>query len=204
MKRDDVRKIFPDATDEQVDSILNGMRDELNPLKTSVRDLTAQLEGANGSLASSQASEATLRAQLDELNKQLEAHMSDEERLAAREKAAAEREREFLMLSAELDAKAIFVQAGFSEDDMGALLPLVVGTDSEATKKAAQALVDLDSARRKAAEDATKDALLKGNPKGKGGTGGGSPMKMSEYLALPYEEQLRMKAENPNILKELT
>lgn len=204
MKRDDVRKIFPDATDEQVDSILNGMRDELNPLKTSVRDLTAQLEGANGSLASSQASEATLRAQLEELNEQLEAHMSDEERLAAREKAAAEREREFLMRSAELDAKAIFVQAGFSEDDMGALLPLVVGTDSEATKKAAQALVDLDSARRKAAEDATKDALLKGNPKGKGGTGGGSPMKMSEYLALPYEEQLRMKQENQNILKELT
>lgn len=204
MKRDDVRKIFPDATDEQLTAILNGMHDELKPLRDSVRDLTGQLETATSSLTGSQASEATLKAQLEEVTQQLQAHMTDEERIAAREKAAEEREREFLTRSAELDAKAIFVQAGFTDDDMTALLPLVVGTDSEATKKAAQALVDLDAARRKSAEDAAKDALLKGNPKGKGGTGGGSPMKMSEYLALPYEEQLRMKAENPNILKELT
>ena len=202
MKREDVRKIFPEATEEQVDSILNGFRDELNPLKASVRDLTGQLESANGTLSTSQANEATLAAQLKEAQAQLEQRMTDEERIAAREKAAEDREREFALKSAELDAKAIFVGAGFSEDEMKVLLPRVVTTDAEETKKAAQGIVDLDSARRKAAEDAAKDALLKSNPTLKGGAGGGT-MTRSDFLKLPYEEQLRMKAENPNILKEL-
>jgi len=182
MRRTDVRKVFPDATDEQVDAILNGLRDEINPLKANAEDLATQLA---------------------EANQRIEAHMSDEERVAAREQAAAEREREFLMRSAELDAKAIFVAAGFSEEDMQVLLPRVVGTDAEATKSAAQALVDLDAARRKAATDAARDELLKSNPTNVGGAGGEPPMTMAEFLALPYKEQLSIKEGNPNILREL-
>lgn len=203
MKREDVRKIFPEATEEQVDGILNGISEELNPLKKSVRELTGQLESATGTLSAAQASEASLKAMLQEANAQLEQHMTDEERIAAREKAAADKEREFLLRSAELDAKAIFVGAGFSEEDMEVLLPRVVGTDAEETKKAAQALVDLDAARRKAVEDATKDALLKGNPKNLGGGGDGAPGTMKDFLNLPYEQQLALKRDNPNILNEL-
>lgn len=204
MRREDVRKVFPDATDEQVDGILNGIRDELNPLKASVRELTGRLEGATTGLEASQASEAGLRAQLADVSRQLEERMTDEERLAARERAAEEREQEFLRRSAELDAKAIFVSAGFGESDMEVLLPRVVSADSEATKAAAQALVDLDASRRKAAEQAARDELLKGNPRNQGGGKGGAAMSRDEFKRLPLAEQVRMRQENPDILKQLT
>lgn len=202
MKRDDVKKFFPDATDEQVSSILNAIGEELNPLKASVSDLTGRLTQAQGDLSASRASEAALGAKVQELTGRVEAGMTAEEQLAAREKAAAEREREFLLKSNALEAKAIFVAAGFPAEDIEALLPRVVGEDAEATAAAAKTLVDFDAKRRSAQEQATKDALLKENPH-LGGAGGGGGVTREQFDKLTYAEQLKLVRENPGLLKQI-
>lgn len=204
MKREDVTTIFPGATDEQVSALLNAIGGELNPLKGNNTKLSNQLAETATALTSSQANEAALTAQINELNKQLESHMSDEERIAARERAAEEKEREFALKSSELEARSIFVEAGFSAEDMDALLPRVVSEDAEATKMAAKALVEFDARRRKEVEDATKDNLLKSNPSSKGNDNAGDPtMSRADFLKLSYTEQLALKEQHPDILSTL-
>ena len=204
MKREEVTSIFPDATDEQVSALLNAIGGELNPLKGNNTKLTNKLEEITGALTTSQANEAALNAQVTELNKQLESHMSDEERIAAREKAAEEKERLFALKSSELEARSIFVEAGFTAEDIEALLPRVVGEDSEATKAAAKALVDFDARRRKEVEDATKDNLLKSNPSSKGNDASGEAvMSRADFLKLPYREQVALREKQPDILTNL-
>lgn len=200
MKRDDVRKVFPEATDEQIDAILNGIGAELNPLKAQLEDATGRLGEATSSLASLKASEATLKAQLEEANGRLQQGMSAEELLAAREKAAEEREREFTLKSNGLEAKSMFVEAGFSAEDIEAVLPLVVSEDGDATKAAAKALIGLDAKRREAVEQSTKDALLKANPTLTGAGSGGAVSK-EEFDKLPYAEKVKLVEENPELLK---
>ena len=202
MKRDDVRKIFPEASDDQVDAILNGVGAELNPLKAQLEDATGKLGDATNSLASLRASEAALKSQLEEANGKLREGMTAEELLAQREKAAAEKERDFTLKSNALDAKAIFVGAGFDAEDIEALLPRVVSEDKEATEAAAKALVDFDSKRRAKVEQATKDELLKANPRLQGG-GSGTSISKRDFDALPFDEQMKLVEETPGILKDL-
>lgn len=201
MKRDEVRRIFPDATDEQVDAVLNGIAAELNPLKSSVSDLTGRLSTAEGALSASQASEAGLKGQVADLTARVQAGMSAEELLAERERAAAQREREFLLKSNELDAKAIFVQAGFSDEDMADLLPRVVSEDGDATRAAAASLVAFDKRRREGAEKSARAAMLGENPRIGGAAGGG--MTRESFDRLSFEEQMKAVADNPGLLKTL-
>lgn len=206
MKREDVREQFPDATEEQVDAILNKVRDELNPLKKQLKDAESERDTAKSSLAESQASAAALQGQLDEANAKLEEGMTAEERIAAREKAAEEREREFNLKSNSLDAKEIFVQAGcFEEDEIAELVEQVTGEDAEKTKARAQRIVDTVTKQREAVAKETKDALLKTNPslRGDGEGGGVGPKTRKEFLALSLKEQIALKEANPNILSEL-
>ena len=203
MKREDVRKVFPDATEEQIDSILNGIGSELNPLKKALEEKSSKLDEAQAALSGSQASEAALKARLEEAEGRIQQGMSAEEILEAREKAAAEREREFTLKANGLDAKALFVEAGFSAEDIEALLPRVVSEDKDSTLAAAKALVDIDGRRRKSAEDALRDELMKGNPKPNGSSGDGK-LTRAEFDAMSFSEQMKAMSENPGLLKSLS
>lgn len=204
MKREDVRRIFPDATDEQVNNILNGIRDELNPLKSDLKAAQGERDAAQSALAEAQQQGTTLQEQLAAAQAQLDEHMTDEERIAKREEAAAAKEREFIVKSNQLDAREIFVQSGyFDADTIAQLVEQVAGNDLDLTKQRATALVDAFRAQREQVEKATKDALLKQNPKLGGDGGDGAPGTMKEFLALPLAEQVALKQANPNILKEL-
>lgn len=205
MKREDVRKIFPDATDEQVNDILNGIRDELNPLKSDLKAAQGERDAAQSALAEAQQQGSSLQEQLAAAQAQLDERMTDEERIAKREEAAAAKEREFTMRSNALDARQIFVQSGFLDaDTVDKLVEQVTSIDAESTRGHAETLVAAIKAQREAVEKQTKDALLKKNPKLGGEGGDGAPGTMKEFLALPLSEQVALKQANPNILKELT
>lgn len=207
MKREEVREIFPDATDEQIDAILNKNGNEINPLKTKLKTAESERDDAQAALSASQASEASYKQQLDEANATIQAGMSDEERIAAREKAAEDREREFTLKSNGLDAKSIFVAAGcFEAEEIEELVEQVTTSDAEQTKARAQRIVDTVAKQREAVEKATKDAMLKDNPNLSGGDDGkgGTPATKKDFMALPYEEQLALMETNPQILSQLT
>jgi hypothetical protein len=206
MKREEVREIFPEATDEQVDAILNKNGSEINPLRSRLKTAESERDDARAALTAAQASEASVRQQLDEANAAIQAGMSDEERIAAREKAAEDREREFTLKSNGLDAKGIFVGAGcFEADEIEELVEQVVTADPEQTKARAQRIVDTVSRQREAVAKETQDALLKDNPHLGGGDGGdgGAPTTKKEFMGLPYDQQLAAMEANPQILSQL-
>lgn len=207
MKREEVKEHFPEATDEQIDGILNKFAEELNPVKKQLKEAQGELETTKSALEASQQSEAKTKVQLDELQSKLEEDMSVEERIAAREKAADERERDFQLKSNALDARELFVAAGcFDEDDISGLVEQVTCEDVEKTKTAAQRIVDAVSKQREAADKAAKAALLKDNPKpgDPGDDGATGPKTRKEFLELPYEKQLALKEADPDILSRLS
>lgn len=206
MKREEVKAIFPTATDDEVDAILNEFGKELNPLKRQLRDAQGERDDARDALAAAQADAAGLKGQLEDAQARIEAGMSDEERIAAREKAAEDREREFTLKSNGLDAKGIFVEAGcFDADEIEGLVAQVTVADADQTRERARLIVDTVVKQREAVAKQTQDDLLKANPKPVGGDkgNGGMPTTVKEFLDLPYDRQLELKEANPGILSQL-
>ena len=206
MKREDVKAIFPNASEEEIDSILNKIGEEINPLKKQLEESNGERSKAQEALEAAKVSEAGLKAELEKTKEQLQEGMSAEERIAAREKAAEEREAEFNLRKNQLEAQAIFVGAGcFDTDGIEELVKQVSNADGDVTKANAQRIVDTVTKQREAVEKETKDALLKANPKlgDPAGNGGSISMKKSEFLKMPYKDQLAMKESNPDILSQL-
>jgi len=202
MKRDDVRAIIPDATEEMVDALLNKVRDELNPLKRQLSEANDSLSTAQSELESLKGREGDYLKQLEDAQKKIEAGMTAEELLAQKQLEAEAREREFLMKSNALDARSIFVGAGIDAESIDALVAQVTVEDAEKTKASAQLIVDTLAKQAKAVEDATKDAILKANPKPQGNQGG-AVATWEDFSKLPVSEQIALKQANPNIVKEL-
>ena len=202
MKRDDVRAIFPEATDEDIDKLLGKHHAELNPLKSQLKDASESLATSQASLDALKALNEDYEKQLGDAQAKIEAGMTAEELLAAKEAAAAQRELEFTLKSNGLDAKAIFVAAGIDAESVDALVEQVTVEDAESTKARAQLIVDTLAKQAKAVEDATKDAILKANPKPDGGQGG-AVTTWDDFAKLPIAEQVARKQANPNIVKEL-
>lgn len=208
MKRDDVAKIFPGATEDQIDEILNQIGSELNPLKRDLREASKSRDEALERLTQTENQNASYKAQVDDLSAKVKAGMTAEELLAQQQEQAAAREHEFLLKSNAVDAKSLFVEAGcFEEAEIASLVEQVVGEDLETTLTKAKSIIDVVQRHGKSVEESTKNDLLKSNPKLQGGGGDGdpsTPKTKKEFMALSYADQLALKEKNPNILKELS
>lgn len=208
MKREDVVKIFPNASEEQIDDFLNQVGSELNPLKRELKETTKGRDEALEKLTQTENQNASYKAQVDDLEAKVKAGMTAEELLAQQQEQAAAREHEFLLKSNAVDAKSLFVEAGcFEEAEIASLVDQVVGEDLESTLTKAKSIIDVVQRHGKSVEESTKNDLLKSNPKLQGGGGDGDPTvpkTMKEFLALPFKTQLDLKSANPNIMKELS
>ena len=212
MKRNEVEAIFPGATKEQIDAVLNGIGSELNPLKANLKAAEEARDANAAALGEAQAQAADYKTRLDSATAQLgdataklQEGMTAEELLQQREAAAAAKEREFTMKANALDAKPIFVGAGcFEAAEIDQLVEQVTTEDAEVTKQFAQRIVDTVAKQRELVEKATKDAMLKSNPSLDGNQGGGIPTTVKDFLALPYDKQLELKKADPNIISKLT
>ena len=201
MKREDIRKIFPDATEEQITQILNQSGAELETVKTQVTTLQQQVAQAEEAHKAALAAQSeSYNQQISALNEKVKTGMSEEE-LARQAKEEAEKARlEYQHKSNTLDAASIFVAAGLDEKQYSALLPQVVVDDVEATKTNANAIVKLLADQKAAVETATKDAVLKGNPT-LSGAGGDGTITKEVFDKMSYGEQMKAITENPNLLQ---
>ena len=68
MKRTDITKLFPDATDEQINALMDLNGSDINAAKRGVDELKAQLTATKADLENSQKA-ATAAASADELKK---------------------------------------------------------------------------------------------------------------------------------------
>ena len=197
MTREDVKKIFPDATDEQITSFLNQSNSDVAKEKAKNQKLKEDAEKAKA-----------LETELEELKKQ---NMSEAERTELehqKEKATNEKrisDLESALKAAQKDAltgkiTSIFANAGMKGDAYAGAIKAFSNMNAEDALKEAQTFVDGISVENKNALDTAKAAwekeALENTPNPGGGKSGGEPEKKSEASEYAKAYSAKMCPEN--------
>lgn len=181
MTREDVKNIFPDATDEQITSFLNQSNSDVAKEKAKNQKLKEDAEKAKA-----------LETELEELKKQ---NMSEAERTELehqKEKATNEKrisDLESALKAAQKDAltgkiTSIFANAGMKGDAYAGAIKAFSNMSAEDALKEAQTFVDGISEVNKTTLDTAKAAwekeALENTPNPGGGTNGGKKEEKSK------------------------
>lgn len=159
MTRDDIKKQFPDATEEQITALLNINDTDIEGAKKSNVDPKVLKQLQEDSAA---------------YKKLQEADLTDAEKIQKALADAAASKAEFAKKSNRLDVEKILVGAGLTEEDYKDLIDGLVSEDADASKELATNLANMLTKQKEAAVQKTKEELMDGTqtPGGKGGTGG--------------------------------
>ena len=181
MTREDVKKIFPEATDEQITSFLNQSNSDVAKEKAKAQKMKEDAEKAK-----------VLEEELEELKKQA----ANEKRISDLESALATSQREALVGK----ITSIFATAGMKGDAYAGAIKAFSNMNAEDALKEAQTFVDGISTENKTALDTAKAAwdkeALEKTPNPGGGAGNGKTEKKSE--ASEYAKAYSAKM-NPEI-----
>ena len=197
MTREDVKKIFPEATDEQITSFLNQSNSDVAKEKAKNQKLKEDAEKAKA-----------LETELEELKKQnmTEAEKAELER--QKEKAANEKRISDLESALKTSQKealtgkitSIFTSAGMKGDAYAGAIKAFSNMDAEDALKEAQTFVDGISEEKKTTLDTAKAAwekeALENTPNPGGGKSGGEPEKKSEASEYAKAYSAKMCPEN--------
>lgn len=193
MKRDEIRAIFPDITDEQLKAIMDINGADINAANNKTKDAQAKLDEANSKLAEV----------LADNEAKAKANMSIEERLKAMEEERLSEKKALAVEKNTLSARQIFHTAGISESDYENLLNIVVSDNAETTATNANAVAALVTSTQKAAEEKAKKDLLGSTPHPEGGSKGAKVVTKEEFDAMDYNARLKVYNESPELFKEL-
>lgn len=197
MTREDVKRIFPDATDDQITSFLNQSNSDVAKEKAKAQKAKEQADKAEA-----------LEKELEELKKQnmTEAEKAELER--QKEKAANEKrisDLESALATSQKEAltgkiTSIFANAGMKGDAYAGAIKAFSNMNAEDALKEAQTFVDGISAENKNTLDTAKAAwekeALKKTPNPGGGKSGGKPEKKSEASEYAKAYSAKMCPEN--------
>lgn len=196
MTREDVKKIFPDATDEQITSFLNQSNSDVAREKAKVQKVKEQADKADA-----------LEKELEDLKQQ---NMTDAERAELerqKEKAANEKrisDLESALATSQKEAltgkiTSIFANAGMKGDAYAGAIKAFSNMNAEDALKEAQSFVDGISEVNKTTLDTAKAAwekeALENTPNPGGGAGGGKEAKKSEASEYAKAYSARMNPE---------
>lgn len=197
MTREDVKKIFPDATDEQITSFLNQSNSDVAKEKAKNQKLKEDAEKAKA-----------LETELEELKKQNMTEAEKAELEHQKEKATNEKrisDLESALKAAQKDAltgkiTSIFASAGMKGDAYAGAIKAFSNMDAEDALKEAQTFVDGISEVNKSTLDTAKAAwekeALENTPNPGGGKSGGEPDKKSEASEYAKAYSAKMCPEN--------
>jgi DNA repair ATPase RecN len=197
MTREDVKRIFPDATDDQITSFLNQSNSDVAKEKAKAQKAKEQADKAEA-----------LEKELEELKKQnmTEAEKAELER--QKEKAANEKrisDLESALATSQKEAltgkiTSIFANAGMKGDAYAGAIKAFSNMNAEDALKEAQTFVDGISVENKNALDTAKAAwekeALEKTPNPGGGKSGGEPEKKSEASEYAKAYSAKMCPEN--------
>lgn len=197
MTREDVKKIFPDATDEQITSFLNQSNSDVAKEKAKAQKLKEDAEKAKA-----------LETELEELKKQNMSEAEKAELERQKEKAANEKrisDLESALATSQKEAltgkiTSIFAAAGMKGDAYAGAIKAFSNMDAEDALKEAQTFVDGISEVNKSTLDTAKAAwekeALEKTPNPGGGKSGGEPEKKSEASEYAKAYSAKMCPEN--------
>lgn len=196
MTREDVKKIFSEATDEQITSFLNQSNSDVAREKAKAQKMKEDAEKAKA-----------LEEELEELKKQNMSEAEKAELERQKEKAANEKrisDLESALATSQREAlvgkiTSIFATAGMKGDAYAGAIKAFSNMKADDALKEAQAFVDGISAENKTALDTAKAAwekeALEKTPNPGGGTGDGKTEKKSEASEYAKAYSARMNPE---------
>lgn len=155
MTREDIKKQFPEATEEQINALMDIHGTDMSNAKKNNVDpkVLKKLQEDSAAYAKLQ-----------------EAGLTDEEKIQKALQDAKDSKIEFAKKSNRLDAVQILVTAGLTEADYKDLIDGIVTDDAEATKSMAINIASLINKQKEAAIQKTKEELMDGT-KTRGGAG---------------------------------
>ncbi len=196
MTREDVKKIFPEATDEQITSFLNQSNSDVAREKAKAQKVKEQADKADA-----------LEKELEALKEQNMSEAEKAELERQKEKAANEKrisDLEFALATSQREAlvgkiTSIFATAGMKGDAYTGAIKAFSNMKADDALKEAQAFVDGISTENKTALDTAKAAwekeALEKTPNPGGGTGDGKTEKKSEASEYAKAYSARMNPE---------
>ena len=188
MKRDEVRKLIPEITDEQLNALMDMNGSDINAAKSPISALQKQLDEAND--------------RIGQFTQQQQEQMTQEERLNALLAEVAQQKVDNARAANRIKAESILSGIGLTPEDVSAQLDLMVSEDVEATVQRTQAFADLITAQRDATKAATEKSMLSkmGHPEGEGSNG---EVTKEEYSKMTYSQKLEIKQNDPELYKRL-
>jgi len=190
MKRDEVLAIFPEATEEQLKSLmdLNGRDINLEKAKrTADKEEIERLK--------------LIEAEYEELKG---VNQTAEEKLQKALEKATEKEKEFALKINKADAISILAGAGFTEAEYSTFIDDIVSSDSERTKRIATSYATTRKTVAEATEKGVKASLLQGMTPPPAGGNGGATLTREQFEKMGYAERLLLKQNSPDTYKQLT
>lgn len=193
MKRDEVRAIIPDITDEQLKSLMDINGADVNAEKDAAKSYKAKLDEANEKLkAAMEANEAK-----DAESKTIEQRMKDiEEQFAQKERALA-------LDRNELEAKKVLSAAGISDDEIASVIGSIVSEDADKTVSSANALAALVTGQKTLAAENERKKMMSGTTKPQGSSGAPKTVTREQFAAMDYAQMEKLFEENPELFKQL-
>jgi len=176
MNREDIKKYFPDATDETISELLNQHHKEMDSEKKKAEALKAKADSAEA-----------LTKELETLKTQ---SLTAEEKLQQQLEAAAKAEKNYKKLQNRLSAEKHFVGAGLKDTEYADILENIVSDNADFTEKAATTIVGLIKAQKDATEKALRAELMRDNPRPGAGTNG-DPASEKALLTKQYSEAVK-------------
>ena len=156
MTREDIKKQFPEATEEQITAILNINGADIETEKKKNIDPKELKQ---------------LREDSAAYKKLQDANLTDAEKIQKALDDAEASKLDFAKKSSRLEVEKILVAAGLTEEDYKDVIDGLVSEDAEASKTRATSLANLLKTQKEAVEKKTKEDLMDGT-RTPGGTGG--------------------------------
>jgi hypothetical protein len=189
MKREEVIALFPDATEEQIDKIMDMNGKDINSTKAKLSTDKAELE--------------RLKAIEEEYQKNKDASLTAEEKYQKLLKDMEAKSRQSAIDLNKMKAENILVSAGYKVDEIGDLFDGIVTEDSEATVKRATSLATLLKSKSDAAAKAKEAELLQQMTPPPAGGGGNETVTKEQFKGMSYQQMADLKASNPTLFTQL-
>lgn len=157
MTREDIKKQFPDATEEQISAILNINGEDIKTWKNKIPKKSDYDE---------------LVRKATEFDKLKEEDLTDAEKIKKALDDANATKSKYEKANNKLEVEKILMAAGMKPEEYEEFIDGLVSEDEEASKKVAQGIADNFAAVKKSTEKAVKSELLKNMP-GLDGNGSG-------------------------------
>ncbi len=168
MTREDIKKQFPEATEEQITALLNINGTDIEGAKKNNVDpkVLKQLQ---------EDSEAYKKLQ--------EANLTDAEKIQKALDDAEAAKVEFAKKSSRLEVEKILVGAGLTEEDYKDLIDGLVSEDADASKTRATKFSEVLKKQKEAVEKKTKESLMDGTQTPGGSGSAGEEKTQAEKIA---------------------